>query len=239
MQLVRDEDDRAPVVGHRPQRLEQRARLLRRQHGGRLVEDQDARLAVERLQDLDPLLLADRELPDPGARIDGHAVALAELGDPLLDRARVEAEGAADVARVAEHDVLGDGERLHEPEVLVHHPDPRVDPVARGVEGDGLAVDLELALVGAVEAREDVRERALAGAVLAEQRVHLALERLEVDVVVRDDAGEALRDPAARDRRTGRAACGGDPSATAPWAPWEERSRCRGSGRAAPPAGNR
>ena len=73
--------------------------LLRRQHGGRLVEDQDPRLAVERLQDLDPLLLADRELPDPRARVDGHPVALAELGDALLDRARVEAERAADVAR--------------------------------------------------------------------------------------------------------------------------------------------
>ena len=35
----------------------------------------------------------------------------------------------------------------------------------------------------------------LAGAVLAEQRVHLARGRLEVDAVVRDDAGEALRDP--------------------------------------------
>ena len=44
--------------------------LLRREHGGRLVEDQDPRLAVERLQDLDPLLLADRELPDARARVD-------------------------------------------------------------------------------------------------------------------------------------------------------------------------
>ncbi len=103
----------------------------------------------------------------------------------------MEAEGAADVAVVAEHDVLGDRERHHEPEVLVNHPDPGVDPVARGVEGDGLPVDLELPLVGAVETGEDVRERALAGAVLAEQRVHLTLERLEVDAVVRDDARES------------------------------------------------
>ena len=38
--------------------------LLRREHGGRLVQDQNARVAVERLEDLDALLLADRELPD-------------------------------------------------------------------------------------------------------------------------------------------------------------------------------
>ena len=97
--------------------------------------------------------------------------------------------------------------------MLVHHPDPGVDPVARGVEGDRRAVDLELALVGAIEAGEDVRQRALAGAVLAEQGVDLALERLEVDGVVGDDPGKALGDPAARDRgpRTR-----GQPTAAAP-----------------------
>ena len=96
-------------------------------------------------------------------------------------------------AVLAERDVLGHGERLDEPEVLVHHPDPGVERVARAVEHDRLAVEADLALVGPVEAGEDVRERALAGAVLAEERVHLADGRLEVDAVVRDDPGEALR----------------------------------------------
>ena len=54
---------------------------------------------------------------------------------------------------VAEDDVLGDGERLDEPEVLVHHPDPGVERVARGAELDRLPVEQELALVGAIEAR--------------------------------------------------------------------------------------
>ena len=53
---------------------------------------------------------------------------------------------------------------------------------------DDLAVDDDLALVGVVEAVEDVHQRRLAGAVLAEQRVHLAAAEIEVDVVVRDDA---------------------------------------------------
>ena len=63
-----------------------------------------------------------------------EAVALAELGDAPLDRARVEPERAALAAVVAEDDVLGDGERLDEPEVLVHHADPRIERVARRVE---------------------------------------------------------------------------------------------------------
>ena len=93
-------------------------------------------------------------------------------------------------------DVLGDGERRDEPEVLVHHADPGVERVARRVRTRPARRRADLALVGPVEAGEDVRERALAGAVLAEQRVHLALGRLEVDAVVRDDAREPLGDPA-------------------------------------------
>ena len=91
---------------------------------------------------------------------------------------------------LAERHVLGDRERLHEPEVLVHHPDPRVERLPRIREPDRIAVEQDLALVGPVEAREDVRERALAGAVLAEQRVNLTDRRLEVDAVVRNDARE-------------------------------------------------
>ena len=105
--------------------------LLRREHGRRLVEDQDARLAVERLQDLDALLLAERELPDARARVDGDPVALAELGDAPLDAPRVHDELPALAAVVAEDHVLGDGERRHEPEVLVHHADAGVERVAR------------------------------------------------------------------------------------------------------------
>ena len=44
--------------------LEELERLLRRQHRRRLVEDQDVGLAVERLQDLDALLLADGDVVD-------------------------------------------------------------------------------------------------------------------------------------------------------------------------------
>ena len=71
----------------------------------------------------------------------------------------------------------------------------------RRAELGRLAVDQDLALVGPVEAVEDVHQRRLAGAVLAEERVHLALAQVEVDAVVRDDAGEPLRDPAELENR--------------------------------------
>ena len=128
-------------------------RLLRCEHRGRLVEDQHPRVPIEGLEDLDPLLLADRELPDPGAWIDGEPVARPELGHSLLDHAGMEAERAPDVPMVAEDDVLRDRERLHQPEVLVHHADARIERVAGRMELRRPAVELELALVCAGRAR--------------------------------------------------------------------------------------
>ena len=58
VELVRDEDHRLAVGSHRAQCLEELLRLLRREHRGRLVHDQNPGLAVERLKDLDSLLLA-------------------------------------------------------------------------------------------------------------------------------------------------------------------------------------
>ena len=74
--------------------------------------------------------------------------------------------------------------------MLVHHADPVVDRVLRRAEGHGLPADDDLALVGLIEAVEDVHERRLPGAVLAEERVHLAAREIEADVVVGDDARE-------------------------------------------------
>ena len=78
--------------------------------------------------------------------------------------------------------------------MLVHHPHARVDRGARGAEPHLLALDQDLALVGVVEPVEDVHQRRLPRAVLAEERMDLAFDEIEADVVVRDDPGEALRD---------------------------------------------
>ena len=58
-----------------------------------------------------------------------------------------------------------------------------------------------LAGLGADEAAEDVHERRLAGAVLAEKGVHLAGPELEVDAVVRTNSWELLHDAAELDER--------------------------------------
>ena len=71
-----DEDQRQALAGHFLQRREQSLGLDIGQHRGWLVEDQDAGVVIERLEDLDALLLADRQVAKTRARIDLEAEAL-------------------------------------------------------------------------------------------------------------------------------------------------------------------
>ena len=57
---------------------------------------------------------------------------------------------------------------------------------------DRPAVEQDLAGVGLVDARQDLDQGRLAGAVLAEQRMDLAATDVEVDVIERQRRGEAL-----------------------------------------------
>lgn len=61
-------------------------------------------------------------------------------------------------------------------------------------QGDGFAPHQDLALVGLVEPREDLHQRRLAGAVLADERVHLPGAQGEVDALQCPDPREELAD---------------------------------------------
>ena len=191
-QLVGDEDDRLALLLEVLEDAEQVVGLRGGQDAGRLVEDQDVALAVERLQDLHPLLQPDRELAHHGVGVDLELVLVLE---PLQLRPRLGERGAQQPPVLgAEDDVLEHGEGLDQHEVLMHHADPGAD--RRQAVGDrhGLAVDADLAGVGLVEAVEDRHQRRLAGAVLADDAVDGAAADGEVDVPVGLDRPEALGD---------------------------------------------
>ena len=84
--------------------------LLRGQHGGRLVEDQDLGAAVEGLEDLDPLLDADRQVADQRVGVDLEPELAGEVADPAVGLLGVE-EDRVGHRLVAEDDVLGDARR--------------------------------------------------------------------------------------------------------------------------------
>ena len=81
VELVGDEDDRTAFGGEAAEHVEERVSLEGRQHRGRLVKNEDAGVAIERLQDLDALADADRQSADRRVGVDREAVAFGELGD--------------------------------------------------------------------------------------------------------------------------------------------------------------
>ena len=77
-----DEDDAASAFSQPAQEQEDLLRFLRCEHGRGLVEDQDARIAVQRLEDLDALLLAHRQCAYLGIWVDYESEPRREFRDP-------------------------------------------------------------------------------------------------------------------------------------------------------------
>ena len=142
--------------------------------------------------------LPDAEVGDEGVGVDAQPVGVGDVDDRL-------AGVVADPVQLlrAEHDVLEDGEVVGEHEVLEDHADARVDRVGGAAQGQRLAVDGDGALVGLLHAVEDLHQRRLAGAVLPDDRVDGAAPDGDLDVLVGDDAREALGDAVQLDRRSG------------------------------------
>ena len=95
---------------------------------------------------------------------------------------------------VAQEEVPADAHERQDREVLEHGRDAAGLRVARRRERDGLAVHEQLALVGTVDARQGLDQGRLAGAVVAEQAVHLAGLHGQRHVPEGEDAAERLRD---------------------------------------------
>ena len=190
-----DENHARAFGAQSPEHFEDLVRLLRRQHGGRFVENEDPRVPVDRLQDLDALLLTNRQLIDAARRIDVESKLSGQQVDPLRGLPEVQKLAPANDL-VPEHHVLRDGEDWDEHEVLVDHADPASDRVGGIADRDRLAVHTDLAGVRRDESVEDVHERGLPGAATLEvsrlrakdDRGHEAVRGL--DLVVR--AGEIV-----------------------------------------------
>ena len=78
--------------------------------------------------------------------------------------------------------------------MLVDHPDAQLDGIGRGSNAHRLPIQQDLAFVRMVQAVQHLHQRALAGAVLAQQRMHLAGAHIEVDAFIGKHAGETLGD---------------------------------------------
>ena len=197
-----DEEDRHALVAEVLDQLEELHDLMRGERRRRLVHDEDADIQRNRLGDLDRLLGGERQPARRAAHVEGHAeggedlLGLTEHLPPIGDRA---------AALMADEDVLRHVEIGEEERLLVDCRDAVALRLGGAADRDRLAGQEDLAAVRLVDAGHDLDQRRLAGAVLAEERVHLAGMEGQRDGLERLGRGKALGDVAnfedRRDRR--------------------------------------
>jgi hypothetical protein len=203
--VVLDEQDGQAQLGHQAhQELHEAGRLALGHPGGGLVEQQERRLRGQGPSDLEPALVAVGQVAGGLVGAGAQADAVEQLRGPGPQRGLLVAEAwppAQDVPEPqldagvhADQDIL-DGRHVGEEADVLEGPahaqrgdliGPQADQRAPP-KGDG-------ALVGRVEAGEDVEERRLAGAVGADDGGDAGAER-EVHPVQRGEAAEALGHP--------------------------------------------
>ena len=169
---------------------------MRVERGGRLVEDDEAERLLgdgEGTGHLDHLALADRQVADDVAGADAVAGKdLVELGANELAGAPPPAD--AGERRMEDAGILGDGQVRAEREFLEDAADAELLRESHAGSSLLAAVDGDPAAVGAKRAGEDVHQRRLAGAVVADEPDAFAGVDREIDAVERADGAEMLFD---------------------------------------------
>ncbi len=183
---------------------EELARLLDRERRGRLVQDQNPGGGGDPLDDLHELAIGEAERSDLEVRLEPDAASGEMARGSVLDPAPADEAGQARRRLPAEQDVLGDGELRQQAELLMDERDAVRARLRRGRDLNRLTVDLDRAAVVREQAGEDAHDRRLAGAVLADQAVHLRGRELEIDPGDRGGGAKHLADAGHADDRQKR-----------------------------------
>ena len=192
-QLVGDEDNAFAFGPKSPEDRQQLGDFARREIGGRLIEDQQTRVAEHRLEDLDPLPASERQVRDKRVRIKAEAIAKALLSHPPGHFAP--AQDAASL-RPAEHDVLDHRHRVHQHEMLMDHRDAAGHCIRWPVSQKLLPMKDDRPGVGRDEAEQHLHQRTLARAVLAQKAEDFPCVEIEINAVDRPHGAKAASDPA-------------------------------------------
>ena len=174
-QAVRDEDDGHALGAFARDDLAEPVDIAAGESRGRLVEQQDLRLAVERAGDFDLLFDGKLDIADFIAQIDAGETERIEMGArPWLPPCGVRQAERID-RRIVQEDIFEDGQVADQGHFLECGLDAVAMRGARRIEPRVGAVDGDLARVGLHKSGEELDDGRLAGAIFAEQRVHGAL----------------------------------------------------------------
>ena len=188
---MRDIDDGHALRAQAFDGLKHDLLFLLRQRGGGLVHDQQAAVAVDRLADLDHLLLRHGKVGYDLL----HVQRKPQLRQQLvrLDPHALPVDQTIFIQPLAQEHVFSYGKRFGKLDLLMHHADARRLRFAGRLKAAALfAIEVDLALFRLVNARQNLDKRRFARAVFAHQRMHRAALNIEGNVIQRLDAGEAL-----------------------------------------------
>jgi hypothetical protein len=146
----------------------------------------------QRAQDLDLLLLGGGQ---PAGERRGREVEAGVTRELLVAAAQRAAGDEARAARLgAEEHVVLDGELPDDVELLGDGRDPALERLAGRAQRDLLAVEQQPSLVGRQDPGDDLGQRRLAGAVLADERVDRSARDAQGHRVECADGSEVLGD---------------------------------------------
>ena len=181
---VRDEEDQPAAGDEGADRLEQDVAVGDVEGGGDLVQDEDARLADQGSGQHDELLLGERQVAATAAEIDRGAgqARQGRLGDraPLGHR-----QAPPPQPVIAQEDVVQHRSLRCQQHLLEHGGDAVRPGHGRARQPHRLAVDRDAASIRLDDAGQELDQRALAAAVLAQDGVDLAGRERDVDSVQR------------------------------------------------------
>ena len=168
---------------------------------GRLVEEKNARLAIDRPGDLDLLLDREVEVANLVVEVDIEAEcvemsAKRDFGGALPDHRR------RPNRRIREEHVVENGQIADQRHLLERGLDAKRVRGARGAEAAEAAGNLEVAPIGLDQTGEQLDDRRFAGAVLAEEGVNGTRRDTKRDIIDRNRGAERFAQPLDRDRRS-------------------------------------
>jgi hypothetical protein len=203
--VVGDEHDADALVGEPAHQIENLSGLRHTERGGGLVEHHHLALPQHGLGDGHGLALPAGEAGNPlaDARHRAHVQPVERLPGKDLHLHLVQTEPVGALA--PEEHVLDDVEVVAQRKVLVHDLDAEGGRLAGAVDGDRVAVEADLAGIGAVDAGQALHQCRLARPVVPDQCGHLTPVDVEIDIVQHVHGTEALVDaPHGEQRGHGR-----------------------------------
>lgn len=161
-QLTGDQEEGSALIAHPFENAERKVGLCQGEDAGRFIGERDLGAASEGFEDLDPLLMAEREAFDQRVGMDLRPVFARECSEAVAGRTERAAKQRAVFG--AGGGISQGGDVLHQLEMLEDHVDAGADRAHAVGEGGRSAMDQDFALIGAIKTVKDRQQRRFSGA---------------------------------------------------------------------------